>query len=149
MKKIFLLFFIVFTSISFGQSKKDSLSTTKINIINSFEEYIANNNDKNKIYSSAEVDTRPELIGWIKKEQFIKDNFRTPVVNGEKIEGKVYVSFVIEKDGSISNIGIIRDVGHGTKEEAIRVLQNMPRWNPAKKDGITVRCSFTMPMILP
>lgn len=83
------------------------------------------------------------------KEQFIKDNFKTPVVDGEPIKGKVFVTFVVEKDGSISNIVILRDVGHGTGEEAIRILQNMPRWNPAKKDGKIVRSLYPMPITIP
>lgn len=155
MEKVFLLSLIFFVSISFGQSKNketaiDSLSIPKTEIISCCSEEITGNiNDENKIYSAAGVDIRPELLGWVKKEQFIKDNFKTPIVNGEKIEGKVYVSFVVEKDGLFSNISIIRDVGHGTGVEAKRVLKNMPRWNPAKKDGEIVRCMYAMPMILP
>jgi len=155
MKKLFSLFFILFVSFSFGQSKNKEItpdfpSIPKTEIIscgcneNSTEIY-----DENKIYSAAAVDIRPEMLGWITKEQFIKDNFRTPLVNGEKIEGKVYVDFIVEKDGTITNIHILRDVGHDTGKEAIRLLQNMPRWNPAKKDGIIIRCRYTMPMIIP
>lgn len=155
MKKLFLLFFIQFISFSFGQNKNqestsDFPSIPKTEVIscgcneNSNEIY-----DENKIYNVAVIDIRPEMLGWITKEKFIKDHFRTPIVNGEKIEGKVYVDFTVEKDGTISNIYIIRDLGHGTGEEAKRVLQNMPRWNPAKKDGKIVRCRYAMPMIIP
>jgi len=155
MKKLFFLFFILFVSFSFGQSKTSEKSPDfpgipKGEVIscgcneNSNEIY-----DENKIYSASAVDAHPELLGWITKEKFIKDNFKTPIVNGEKIEGKVYVDFTVEKDGTISNIYIIRDLGHGTGEEAKRVLQNMPRWNPAKKDGKIVRCRYAMPMIIP
>jgi len=155
MKILFLLFFIQFISFSFGQSKTNEKSPDfpgipKGEVIscgcneNSNEIY-----DENKIYSASAVDARPELLGWITKEKFIKDNFKTLIVNGEKIEGKVYVSFIIEKDGLISNITILRDVGHGTGEEAKRVLKNMPRWNPAKIGEKIVRCMYTMPMIIP
>jgi len=155
MEKIFLLFLIFLVSISFGQSKNketivDSLAISKTEVIDcGCKENPENINDENRIYSAGQTDIRPELLGWVTKEQFIKDNFRTPVVNGEKIEGKIYVDFIVEKDGLISNISILRDVGHGTGQEAKRVLQNMPRWNPAKKDGEIVRCRYTMPMILP
>lgn len=155
MKKLFSLFFMLFVSFSFGQNKTNEKSSDfpgipKGEVIscgcneNSNEIY-----DENKIYNVAVVDIRPEMLGWITKEKNIKDNFRTPIVNGEKIEGKVYVSFVIEKDGLISNISILRDVGNGTGEEAKRVLQNMPRWSPAKIGGKIVRCMYTMPMIIP
>jgi protein TonB len=147
---------MLFISFSFGQSKnkepkKDFLPIPKTGTTilcccneNSNEIY-----DENKTYNVAVVDIRPEMLGWIPKEKFIKENFRTPIVNGEKIDGKVYVDFTVEKDGTISNIYIIRDVGHGTGEEAKRVLQNMPRWNPAKKNGEIVRCRYAMPMLLP
>ncbi|MEO8253618.1 MAG: energy transducer TonB [Flavobacterium sp.] len=156
MKKLFSLFFILFISISFAQNKnkepnKDFLPLPKIGttILCDCNENSENINDENKIYPAGEVDVRPELLGWIKKEQFIKDNFKTPIVNGEKIEGKIYVILTIEKDGTISNINIIRNVGNGTGEEAKRVLQNMPRWNSAKKNGKSVRCWFPMPITIP
>ena len=67
----------------------------------------------------------------------------------KKITGKVYVDFIVEKDGTITNISIIRDVGHETGEEAKRVLNNMPNWKPAKIGGKIVRCNLAMPMIIP
>lgn len=155
MKNLSLVFLIFYISISFAQSKNkettiNSLSKPKTEVILCCcKEETEIINDENKIYSTAAVDVRPELLGWVKKEQFIKDNFKTPIVNGEKITGKVYVAFVIEKDGTISNITILRDVGHGTGEEAKRVLKNMPRWNPAKKGGKIVRSMYSMPIILP
>ena len=155
MEKLFLLFFILFFSFSFGQSKTKEKSTDLPGIPKG--EVIScgcneNSNkiyDENTIYNLSAVDVKPEILGWVKKEQFIKDNFRTPIVDDEKIVGKIYVTFVIEKDGTISNINILRDVGHGTGEEAKRVLQNMPRWNPAKIAGKSVRCLYAMPMVIP
>lgn len=155
MKKLFSLLFIFFISFSFGQikNKKNTSNfptTSKSEVIscgcneNSNDIY-----DENKIYSTAAVDVKPEILGWVKKEQFIKDNFRTPIVNGEKIFGKIYVTFVIEKDGTISNINILRDVGHGTGDEAKRVLENMPRWNPAKIGDKIVRTMYAMPITIP
>ncbi len=151
MKKLFLFFFIFFISISFAQSKiNDSLPIPKIGtpiVCGCKGDPIYR--DENTIYSSAILDIRPEFLGSVTKEQFIKDNFRTPFVNGKKIEGKIYVNFIVEKDGTITNISIIRDVGHGTGEEAIRVLKNMPKWKPAKFGGKIVRCNLAMPMIIP
>ena len=143
MKKLFFILFLFSTSISFGQSTKAEVIDCGCKE-NSNDIY-----DENKIYSTAAVDIKPEILGWVKKEQFIKDNFRTPIVNGEKIYGKIYVTFVIEKDGTISNINILRDVGHGTGDEAKRILENMPKWNPAKIGEKIVRTLYAMPITIP
>ncbi|WP_262711153.1 energy transducer TonB [Flavobacterium franklandianum] len=70
--------------------------------------------------------------------------FTTPKVKG--LVGKVYMSFIIEKDGSISEIKVLRDSGYGTGEEAIRVLNNSPKWLPGEQDGRKVRCAFSLPI---
>lgn len=62
------------------------------------------------------------------------------------IEGKVYVRFVVEKDGSITNIRIMRDIGGGCGEEAKRVVKGMPKWKPGKQRGRAVRSEFTLPV---
>ena len=63
------------------------------------------------------------------------------------IQGRVFVSFVVERDGSISNVKAMRGIGGGCDEEAVRVIQSMPKWNPARQRGETVRCSYTIPII--
>lgn len=64
----------------------------------------------------------------------------------KKIEGVVYVSFVVERDGSISNVKVLRGIGGDCDKEAVRVVQNMPRWEPGKHRGKPVRVRFTMPI---
>lgn len=61
-------------------------------------------------------------------------------------QGKVYLTFVVEKDGSITDIKILRDIGSGCGEEAIRVVKMMPKWTPAKQRGKTVRQQFNLPV---
>lgn len=155
MKKLFSLFFMLFVSFSFGQSKtkeksphRPSLSKWKV-ISCCCNENSNKIYDENTIYHLSEVDVKPEILGQVKKEQFIKDNFRTPIVNGKKIKGKVYVYFTVEKNGTISNLKILRHVGHGTDKEATRVLKRMPRWKPAKIGDKIVRCHYPMPIIIP
>jgi len=63
-----------------------------------------------------------------------------------KIEGRVFVSFIVEKDGSITHIKILRGIGHGCDKEAVRVVKNMPRWIPGKEKGKPVRCIFNLPL---
>ena len=62
------------------------------------------------------------------------------------VEGLVYVSFVVEKDGSLTDIKLLRDIGSGCGEEAVRVVKEMPKWTPAKLKGETVRMQFNLPV---
>lgn len=62
------------------------------------------------------------------------------------IEGVVYVSFIVEKDGMISNVKILRGIGGGCNEEALRVVKGMPKWLPGKAKGKPVRVIFNMPL---
>ena len=64
----------------------------------------------------------------------------------EKIEGRVFVTFVIEKDGRVSNAKILRDIGGGCGEEAIRVVKNMQKWKPGTQRGNPVRFQFNLPV---
>jgi protein TonB len=63
-----------------------------------------------------------------------------------RIEGKVFVQFVIEKDGSISNVIVAKGVGGGCDEEAIRVVEKSPNWNPGKQRGQPVRVRMVLPI---
>ncbi len=63
-----------------------------------------------------------------------------------KISGTVYVQFIVEKDGSISDVTVIRGIGGGCDEEAVRVITKMPNWIPAKQKGIPVRSFYVIPI---
>lgn len=69
-----------------------------------------------------------------------------PMAKENNIEGRVYVTFVVEKDGSISNARILRDIGGGCGQEAIRVVKAMPKWKPGKQRGKGVRVQFNLPV---
>ena len=62
------------------------------------------------------------------------------------IEGKVFARFCVEKDGSVSNIKILRDIGYGCGDAVVKMLKSMPRWKPAKVDGKNVREEFSLPV---
>lgn len=62
------------------------------------------------------------------------------------VKGKVFVTFIVEKDGSISDIKVLRDIGYGCGEEVIRVIKLMPKWKPAKQRGKAVRQQFNLPV---
>lgn len=62
------------------------------------------------------------------------------------IQGRVFVNFVVETNGSVSNVKVLRGIGGGCDEEAIRVVQSMPKWTPGKQRGIPVRVSYNLPI---
>jgi TonB family protein len=79
--------------------------------------------------------------------KFMIENIKYPEEARKKgVEGTVYVTFVIEKDGTINSIKILRGIGSGCDEEAIRVISLMPKWKPGMQDGKTVRFQFNMPI---
>jgi protein TonB len=62
------------------------------------------------------------------------------------IEGKVFVEFVINRDGSVTEVRAIKGIGAGCDEEAVRVIQNSPKWNPGKQRGKPVRQRMVLPV---
>ena len=78
---------------------------------------------------------------------YIQKNLVYPEkAKAEGIEGRVFVSFIIEKDGSISNVKLLRGIGGDCDEAAVEMVKNMPKWKPAKQRGKPVRCQFTLPI---
>ena len=79
--------------------------------------------------------------------KYLRENLKYPKMAIESgIQGTVYLKFVVEKDGSITNVKVLRGIGGGCDEEAMRVVKNMPKWNPAKQRGKPVRVQFNMPI---
>ncbi len=79
--------------------------------------------------------------------KFLRENIQYPsVARDNNIQGKVYVQFVVERDGSITNAVVKRDIGGGCGAEAVRVIKSMPKWSPAKQQGRTVRSYFLLPV---
>jgi protein TonB len=78
---------------------------------------------------------------------YIHKNLKYPEAAKEKgIEGRVFVSFIIEKDGSISNVKILRGIGGGCDEAAVEMIKNMPKWKPGTQRGKPVRVQFNLPI---
>ena len=96
----------------------------------------------------------PEFIGGGKVSEWVASRLRYPVeALKAKIEGRVYVSFVIEADGSVTNVKVLRGLNNSLDNEAIRVIKTMPKWKPGTlwkpeiKKHKPVRCFFQMPVI--
>lgn len=94
------------------------------------------------------VENDPEYPGGMEAlYKYLASNIHYPALAKENnITGKVYVTFVVEKDGSIANPRILRDIGGGCGQEAIRVVKSMPKWKPGKQRGKAVRVQFNLPV---
>ncbi|TRX34074.1 regulatory sensor-transducer, BlaR1/MecR1 family protein [Flavobacterium sp. ZT3R18] len=89
--------------------------------------------------------TQPEFPGGIVAfYKFIGTNFKVPAEL--KGGGKIYLTFIVEKDGSLSEFEILKDIGFGTGEEVIRVLKLSPKWTPGKENNETVRVKYSLPI---
>ena len=102
--------------------------------------------DYDDIFNPVNLDVVPVPKNGIEKfYAFVNNNYVIPNKK-EKYTGKIYISFVIEKDGSLSTFKILRDAGTGTGEEAIRVLKMAPKWIPGKLNNHLVRTSYNLPI---
>ncbi|MBP5190595.1 MAG: energy transducer TonB [Bacteroidales bacterium] len=94
------------------------------------------------------VSDYPEFPGGEKAlYEYIDKNLHYPeeaLRNGTT--GMVVIRFVVEKDGSLSNVSIAREIGNGCGAEAKRIVKGMPKWKPGRQDGKTVRTEFTLPV---
>ena len=99
------------------------------------------------VHSLAGIEQKPEFPGGIEKFYlFVGKNYQAPEEEG--LKGKVYVTFVVEKDGSLTDIKVIRDIGYGTGKEAIRVLNKCPKWLPGEQNGKKVRVLYSLPITI-
>lgn len=104
------------------------------------------NEEENKVFDVVEEQPsfpggQGALMAWL------RDNIKYPVVAAENgIEGKVIVQFVVGKNGSISNVKVLRSVDPSLDKEAVRVVSNMPNWTPGKQNGTSVNVRYTLPV---
>jgi len=102
---------------------------------------------EDKIYQIEEVDIKPNYPGGvIEFNKFIAKNYKAPEQEG--LNGKVIVTFVIEIDGSISNIVVLKDLGYVTGKDAVDVVKKSGKWIPAQKEGKPVRVVFRFPITI-
>jgi TonB family protein len=162
MKSIFLLLCLVCLHATNAQTKTNNPKPkiTEVQrdndlIINAKEEHIAvpefdNETDSNKIYNAAGVEVQPEFPGGITKLYvFIEKKIKiSDEAKAAALKGKVFVTFVVEKDGRLTDVRIIRDIGYSTKEAVLDVMKSCPNWNPAEHNGKKVRCQYSLPIII-
>lgn len=79
--------------------------------------------------------------------RYLSENINYPQMARESgIQGTVYVTFVVERNGNVTDVRVLRGIGGGCDEEAVRVIKSMPKWSPGKQRGKPVRVQFTMPI---
>jgi protein TonB len=94
------------------------------------------------------VEQQPEFPGGMDGlRAFLNKNLTYPrSAASAGISGRVYISFVVNTDGSLADVQILKGIGFGCDEEALRVVQRMPRWRPGKQSGRTVRVKYNLPI---
>ncbi|HZH68259.1 MAG TPA: energy transducer TonB, partial [Chitinophagales bacterium] len=131
--KYFLCIFLLFTLHSISTSAQVKSSKTE-------------SIDYNRVYEI--VDVQPKFPGGLAAMMaFIQDSIRYPedaIDNG--IEGTAIVQFIVERDGSITDIQIVRDPGGGLGREAERIIKLMPKWEPGKQRDNPVRVKMSAPV---
>ena len=102
--------------------------------------------DKNGVYQI--VEEMPKFPGGEDAlMDYVSKNVVYPKEAQEKgISGRVFVGFIVEKDGSVSDVKVLRGIGGGCDEEAVRVISGLPKWKPGKQEGKPVRVSYQMPI---
>jgi tonB family C-terminal domain len=95
------------------------------------------------------VEVMPQFPGGqIAMMKYIMENIKYPKqIMEEGIQGRVTVSFIVEKDGRVSNVRLLRSVQSALDKEAIRVVKSMPKWTPGKHNGKPVRVRFNLPVM--
>lgn len=110
--------------------------------------------DSTKVTEQEEVDELPILVekkpeypgGEAAMYKFINKHIKYPKkARKEGIEGIVYVQFIIDKEGNITKAKVIKGIGYGCDEEALRVVNKMPKWTPGTQRGKPVQVTFTLP----
>ncbi len=115
------------------------------------EEYVAPEVEEEEVVETEVftiVEEMPEFPGGMNKlGEYLAKSIKYPQMAREAgIQGRVFITFVIEKDGSVTNVQVLRPLGGGCDEEAVRVVKSMPKWKPGKQRGKAVRVSYNLPV---
>ena len=93
----------------------------------------------------SKVQTLPEFPGGMAGfAKYVSKSYKVPATFSGS--GTIYVSFIVEKDGSLSDIKVVRDLGYGTGEEAVRIMKLAPKWKPGMQDYKPVRVGYNLPI---
>jgi len=101
-----------------------------------------------KVYEFVGMDQPPTYPGGMEAfYKFLGANLKYPATAiAKNVQGNVFLSFIIEEDGTVSNVKADNKLGSGTEEEAVRVLKLSKKWNPGKDKGVAVRTAYKLPV---
>lgn len=138
-------------NVSFSQTKSSTKNTSKTKTTKTIKKKHSNKkkkNDDNVILINYYEESASFPGGIDSLNKFIETNLQYPEqARQSSVQGRVYLTFTVEKDGSLTDIKVIRDIGSGCGEEAIRIIKMMPKWIPAKDyRGKIVRQQFNLPI---
>ena len=124
----------------------DPVKDTDVNLDQTTEKTMEQSIE-DQIYN--DVESMPEYPGGMDKLiEYLSENIKYPAIAKDNdVEGKVFVSFVVQKDGTLSDVKIKKGIGSGCDDEAVRVISQMPDWTPGYKDGKAVNVSYTLPIV--
>lgn len=129
-----------------GKNLKENYNFSEIYRDGKFISGISSDKENNKFPYKVLMEKATHKKGMSDFYSFIGRNYRTPSVQG--LQGKVYITFVVDTDGSLSDFKILRDIGYGTGEEAIRVLKKAEKWIPGKIRGMPAKVSYSLPITI-
>lgn len=151
----FLAISFVFTSCSWGGSEKENAgddASQNQEVIKQSTEVTEMEPATVDVVTEEEVFTvteqMPEYPGGEEAlMKYLSENIKYPEKAKEmKIEGKVFVSFVVQKDGKVADVVVLKGIGGGCDEEAVRVVSAMPNWSPGYQKGKPVNVKYTLPI---
>lgn len=145
MKELLILFILISPFSILAQEESEAKELQEAQTSKSPETKFTVGDRKDSSYT--EVEIHPEFPGGEKGMfMFLGEQTRYPEAAKKLgIQGVVYLTFIVEKDGSTSNAEVLRGIGGGCDEEALRVVRMMPKWRPGKHKGETVRVQYNLP----
>lgn len=152
---------VVKTTESTGKKRTTSVTVTRNDNENGKKVYVVKSDGEATIASSLEADVKPELPvlapdsmpefpgGMSAMMTYLMDNVKYPAdAKKDKKEGRVACSFVITKEGKVTDAHVVKSSGtESLDNEALRVVKNMPDWKPGKENGEPVNVHYTIPVV--
>jgi len=135
----------IFNQDELAQTTNEAVSIEEV-VVETKVEVIEEPEEKKEVFTI--VEEMPSFPGGdSERNKFLAENIQYPQQATENgIQGTVYVSFVVDSKGNVTDVKILRGIGGGCDEEALRVVRMMPKWHPGKQNGKQVRVLFNMPI---
>jgi periplasmic protein TonB len=154
MKSFITIVFFISSFCSFGQTDKrgtikvKKVETVKADTISSREIFAVTKETPAVTAPLTIVEEMPFYKGGKEAmNAFIQKNIKYPIAEkNAKIQGTVFITFIVEVDGSLSGVGLLRGIAVGCDTEALRIVKLMPKWVPGKQKGKTVPVAYTLPI---